>query len=288
MAAKFFGQFLIEKKIISGLNLIRAIELQEKTNHRFGDLVLEMGLMTKNQIYQTHRAQRHEDLQFGDMAVKLGFLTPIQVKHVLDNQQQRHLYIGEALVATGAITSEKLEIYLAEFKQSGDSGQTEDIDIPELVPHREIWQIFADMTFKMLTRIAGATFRTGSCSQISTVPAAPVACAVELSGAVDACYILTMDEESQTLIAAATVKKGTKLTAENIETAVCKFINIICGNAISKAAKLSCEIISRPATPCLLDETDRTITDNSTGLLFPVYLSDGNELNLILNINKEI
>jgi CheY-specific phosphatase CheX len=287
MAARFFGQFLIEKKVISGLNLIRAIELQEKSNHRFGDLVLEMGLMTEEQIYLTHRAQRHEDLQFGDMAVKLGFLTSAQVKHVLDNQQQRHLYIGEALVKIGAVTPEKLEVYLAEFKQIGKTGDSGEIEIPEHVPHREIWRIFADMTFKMLTRIAGATFRIGSCSPIRTIPPAPLAYEVELTEATTARYILTMSDESQKLIAATTLKKKTSAPAEDIETTVCKFVNIICGNAISQAAKQAFNMTSRPAFSCEINDDNRTIPDDSIALLFPIYLSDGNELNLILVIKEE-
>jgi CheY-specific phosphatase CheX len=248
MAAKFFGQFLIEKKIISGLNLLRAIELQEKTNHRFGDLVLEIGLMTKEQIYSTHRAQRHEDLQFGDMAVKLGFLKVDQVKHVLEKQQQRHLYIGEALVQIGAITPEKLEFYLAEFKQTAISGDGVTIEIPDDSLHREICQVFADMTLKMLTRIAGATFRIGTCTSPLTIPPAEIAIEVIFSGTISARYILTMSEEGKKLIAASTIKKGLELSEKNIQTAVIKFVNIICGNAISKLTKDGHHFSSCPAS----------------------------------------
>ncbi len=287
MAAKFFGQFLIEKKVISGLNLLRAIELQEKTNHRFGDLVLEMGLMTEDQIYSTHRAQRHEDLQFGDMAVKLGFLQVDQIKYVLEKQQQRHLYIGEALVQIGAITPEKLEVHLAEFKQTTTGNESVKIDLPADFPYREIWQVFVDMTLKMLTRIAGATFRTGNCTSTRTIPAAEIGIEVALSGSISARYILTMSNEGKKLIAASTIKKGLELSEENIEASVIKFVNIICGNAKSTLAKNNYQLSSTPATHYQNPDQTLSIPNNSLGLLFPVFLSDGEELNLILVASGE-
>ncbi len=201
MAAKFFGQFLIEKQVISDQNLLQAIELQEKTNHRFGDLVLEMGIMTEKQIYLTHRAQRHEDLQFGEMAIKLGYLTPDQVTDVLREQQQRHLYIGEALIKIGAITRESLEHYLAEFKRPETSSTTTTgtIEIPEQISsQRDLWTIFADTTFKMLTRIAGVTFQSGACSITRDIPEAPVGIEVKITEPPGTRFLMTMTENCKT------------------------------------------------------------------------------------------
>ncbi len=287
MAARFFGQFLIEKKVISGLKLLQAIELQEKTNKRFGDLVLTKGLMTEKQIHQTHRAQRHEDLRFGDMAVKLGFLDENQVNKILKLQRQEHLYIGEALIKTGAITAEELEHYLTEFNRHGKEGEGTAIDIPPDLPNREIWSVFADMTFKMLTRIAGVTLRTGKVTLIHTIPVAETTIVVKHTGDATFRYILTMSNTSKQLIATSTGKGEPTLDGAGIDAAVIKFVNIICGNAISKASRHS-NTLSCDSAIFLPGCGEGEIPPTLTGLLFPIFLSNGEQIDLVLEIEKDL
>lgn len=287
MAAKFFGQFLIEKKVISGLNLLKAIELQEQTNHRFGDLVLEMNLMTEEQIYLTHRNQRHEDLQFGDMAVKMGFLTPDQVKEVLEKQQHQHLYIGEALVATNAISAEDLKKYLAEFKRIGSERDLSKIEISENIQHHKVLELFAEMTFKMLTRITGATFKVGQSSLTSAIPEADVTIGTKLTGDVSGLYFLTMGSASQQLIAETTTKDIKKDKGYDLDTAVLKFVNIICGNAISKSAIIGYKMTSQPASYVSNIELREKISTEATCVHFPIFFSNGEESTLALVVEAE-
>ena len=289
MAVKFFGQFLVDKKTISKLDLLRAIELQEKTNLRFGDLVVEMGLMTNEQIVLTHRSQRHEDLQFGDMAVKMGFLTPEQIQQVLDKQRKKHLYIGGALVKLEIITNENLEIYLRDFKQSQKVYVAEKIIIPAGVPHQPIGEIVADMTYKMLTRVAGVTFRTTPCTITKTLPVCQIIVEMELSGSISARYLLIISENTRNLIA-NTILKENKVktgTTDEIDEAVKKFVNIVGGNIASKTAHLDYSIEITPAQIHRQKAAGRKILENQIALLFPIYFSNGESLELVLLIQKE-
>ena len=289
MAVKFFGQFLIDKKIITKLDLLRAIELQEKTNLRFGDLVVEMGLMTREQIALTHRSQRHEDLQFGDMAVKMGFLSANQIQQILDRQRRKHLYIGGALVKLAIITEENLDLYLQKFKQIQKAHIAEKIVIPAAIPHQPVWEIVADMTYKMLTRIAGATFRTAPCTIIRTLPKRPVVIDMEFSDSVSACYFLTISQNTKKLIANAILKEGKVETGttEDIDEAVKEFVDIVGGNVASKAAQLGYSIDITPAQMRRQDETDIKIPEDRIGLLFPIYFSNGEEFELTISIQRE-
>ena len=287
MAVKFFGQFLIDKKVITKLDLLRAIELQEKTNLRFGDLVVEMGLMTREQIDLTHRSQRHEDLQFGDMAVKMGLLSPEQIQQVLDKQQQKHLYIGGALVKLAIITKENLDLYLSEFKQSQKTYTAEKIVIPAEIPHQPVWEIVADMTYKMLTRVAGATFRTAPCITTSTIPDRPIVIEMDFSGSVSARYLLTISENTRQLLTNV-IRKGSKTeTAEEIGVTVKEFVNIVGENVVGKAAQLGFSIETTPAQIYQQNEINPEIYEDQIGLLFPIYFSNGEELELTILLQKE-
>ncbi|MDX2495422.1 MAG: chemotaxis protein CheX [Desulfuromusa sp.] len=290
MAIKFFGQFLIDKKIITRLDLLRAIELQEKTNLRFGDLVIEMGLMTTEQISLALRAQRYEDLQFGDMAAKMGFLSPDQVKQVLNRQKSEHLYIGEALVKLETITQEKLSFYLSEFKQTQKDSVTEKIIIPAGFPHQPLWEIVTDMTYKMLTRVAGVTFQTGPCTIIRRLPTRPVVVEIGFFGSISARYLLTISDNTRKLIANAIFKEGKAetATADEVDDSVKEFVNIVCGNAVSKATQLGYSIDITSAQMRLLKNADLEIPEDQTGLLFPIYFSDGEICELTICCPKDI
>jgi len=289
MAVKFFGQFLIDKKIITKLDLLRAIELQEKTNLRFGDLVVKMGLMTKEQITLTHRTQRHEDLQFGDMAVKMCFLSKDQVQQVLKKQHREHLFIGEALVKLEMITEENLRFYLREFKQTQKVYVPEKIIIPTDTPHQPIWEIVADMTYKMLTRVAGVTFRTTPCTMTTTLPKRPIIVEMEFSGSVNARYLLTISENARKLLANAILREGKveTETAEEIDKSVKEFVDIVGGNVASKAAQLGYSIDVTRAQIHQQDEVDLKIPGDQTGLLFPIYFSNGEVFELTISVQRE-
>ncbi len=194
MAIKFFGQFLVEKGAITRLALLQAIDLQDKTNLKFGELVVEMGLMSTVDVAKIHQAQRTQDLHFGDMAVKLGILDDKQVEMVLTRQRNCHLYIGEALVKVGALNEPKLKSYLQEFKKDQVAFISEKIEIPANVPHKPIWEMVADLTFKMLTRVAGVSFRTGPCAIVKNLPSRPIIAEMGFSGSISARYLLSASE----------------------------------------------------------------------------------------------
>ncbi len=288
MAVKFFGQFLVEKGAVSRMDLLQAIDLQEKTNLKFGEMVVKMGLMTNADVEKVHRAQRNEDLHFGDMAVKLGIITEAQVQQVLTHQRNNHLYIGEALVQVGVMTKERLDDLLAAFKQDQQGYTSEKVEIPANVPHKPIWEMVADLTYKMLTRVAGISFRPGPCSIIDKLQKRPVIAEMGFSGAVSARYLLSVSESTRNLIAKAILDEDSveDEPTEVLDDSVKEFINIVCGNIAAKAAQLGHTIEITP--PEILDQTQSlAVPQNHTGLMFPIYLSDGEVFELTVFIANE-
>ncbi|WP_029911027.1 hypothetical protein [Pelobacter seleniigenes] len=288
MAVKFFGQYLVEHKIITRMNLLQAIELQEKNNLRFGEMVIAMGLLSEEQAATIHRAQRNQDLQFGDMAVQLGFLSPDQVQHVLNKQRSQHLFIGQALVKIGALTEEQLDNHLQAFNGEQQSYLSEKITIPAGVPHRPIWEMVADLTYKMLTRIAGLSFRPGPCVPIDKIPSRPVIVEMGFSGVVSARYLLTVSENTRTMIANAILQEQTtRNQSEPLDEPILEFVKIVCGNVVNKAVQLGYAIDITPARIHTPDRDDLNIPEDQTAIQFPIYLSDGEIFELTISVQKE-
>jgi CheY-specific phosphatase CheX len=289
MAVKFFGQFLLEKGAVGNKDLLKAIELQETTNLKFGATALSMGLLTVEAFEQVHDAQRLEDLKFGDMAVNLGILTEEQVKQVLTRQKNNHLYIGEALVRIGALTSEELKKHLEDFKEDQAPYIVDRIVIPPAVPNANVWEIVADLTFKMLIRIVGLAARPGLCRIADGVDPSDLVAVIPFKGSVNGRYILNVSTNIRKAMAKAILKEENvdKESQEVLDDTVMEFANIVCGNIAAKAAQLGLTFDIDP--PYLINgQAGRIkVADGEAALLFPIYVADGDTIDLALFISRQ-
>ncbi|OHB24954.1 MAG: chemotaxis protein CheX [Desulfuromonadaceae bacterium GWC2_58_13] len=289
MAVKFFGQFLLEKGAVGNKDLLKAIELQETTNLKFGATALSMGLLTVDAFERVHDAQRLEDLKFGDMAVNLGILTEEQVKQVLTRQKNNHLYIGEALVRIGALNSEDLKKHLDDFKEDQAPYVIDRIVIPPAVPNANVWEVVADLTFKMLVRIAGLSARPGMCQITDGLDPSALVAVVPFKGSVNGRYILNVSTNIRKAMAKAILKEDDveNEPREVLDDTVMEFANIVCGNVAAKAAQLGLTFDIDP--PYLINgQAGRIkVAEGEAALLFPVYVADGDTVELALFIGRQ-
>jgi hypothetical protein len=113
MAAKFFGQFLLERGVIDAPQLLRALDLQRASNPMLGEIAQAEGLLTIAQARMINERQRREDRRFGDIAQELHLLTAAQVDQLLEQQKRRRKLFGEILVEAGMLDRATLEAELA-------------------------------------------------------------------------------------------------------------------------------------------------------------------------------
>jgi len=289
MAVKFFGQFLLEKGAVENKDLLKAIELQETTNLKFGATALSMGLLTVEAFERVHDAQRLEDLKFGDMAVSLGILTEEQVKQVLTRQKNNHLYIGEALVRIGAMNSDDLKKYLDAFKEDQAPYVIDRIVIPPAVPHANVWEVVADLTFKMLVRVAGLEARPGLCQIADGLDPSDLVAVIPFKGSVNGRYMLNVSNSVKMNMAKAILKEDNVdgEAQEVLDDTVMEFANIVCGNVAAKAAQLGLSFDIDP--PYLISGKSERIPapEGEAALLFPVYVADGDTVELALFISRQ-
>ncbi|WP_298037653.1 chemotaxis protein CheX [uncultured Desulfuromonas sp.] len=286
MAVKFFGQFLVERGTVGREQILQAIELQEKTNLRFGEMALSMKLMTDSDVERVHLAQRSEDLRFGDMAVKLGIITPEQLQQVLTRQKNSHLYIGEALVKIGALARHDLIRYLDEFRKDQAPFLERRTIVPEGLANAETWAMVADLTYKMLTRVVNLEHRPGPCSVTSSLQSHGVVVAMDFTGALQARYLLSISSGVQAQIARAILQEAdvSAEPQEVLDDTVMEFVNIVCGNAVAKAAQMGFQMDIRP--PELIEAKGGPVTakPGQSGLLFPIHVAEGERAEMALFI----
>lgn len=288
MAVKFFGQFLVEKGIVSREVLLRAVDLQDAVNLKFGEMALAMELVTAADVERIHDAQRGEDLMFGDMAEKLDIMTADQIKQVLTRQKNSHLYIGEALVQVGAFDTEQLQRHLEEFKVDQSPYATSKVFIPSGVPHSDIWEMSADLSGKMMSRIVNLPCRLGECRKTERIETNDIVAAMDFTGDINAQYLLSVSSAVQKKIALAILKEDSveNEPQEVLDDAVMELVNIICGNIAAKAAQRGkCTEIDPPLVFHPGPE-GIGVPSGEQGIVFPIHLADAERVELAIFLKE--
>lgn len=288
MAVKFFGQFLLERGAVPRDLLLKAIELQDSINLKFGETALAIKLVTENDVKRIHDAQRSEDLMFGDMAVKLGVLSPEQIAQVLEHQQKNHLRIGEALVRLGAFGAEELSRHLEEFRADQALYATAQVVVPSGVSHPEVWEICADLTAKMFVRVVGVQCRVGACVLVDRLPGGVFVGGMELTGDVSACYHLAVSDEVRNRIARAVLMEEDVAgeSDEVLDDTVLEYVNIVCGNVAAKAAQRGKGVEILPPFSLRPGAEGIAVPSDSYGLFFPLIMADGERAELTMFVKR--
>ncbi len=108
-SVQFFGQYLVERAVVSAEALSDALAYQAAVNVPLGALALSKGLLSERQVLLVHTEQRRTDRRFGELAVQMGFLKRTQLDELLREQAEARILIGEALVQKGHLSREALE-----------------------------------------------------------------------------------------------------------------------------------------------------------------------------------
>ncbi len=172
MFTQSFGSYLLNNRLVSHQQLIKALELQSKAHVRLGVLAINAGLLTSEQVDELHGRQETQDIRTGDLAVSLGYLTSEQVNELLSSQRKGYLLLGQALVDIGALTNGQLQIALAAYKGATRISESEigderladarrvisDYYHFDLLPNPDFFSDYVSLLLKNVIRFIGDDF----------------------------------------------------------------------------------------------------------------------------------
>lgn len=284
MSVKFFGQFLLEKNIISPKHLLEVVKYQDSVNMKFGDYAVSKGYLSKEDARRVSAAQQSADLLFGEMAVKMGVLVEAQIKEVLLKQKNDHVYIGAALVRKGYIGKETLVKELTLFRKDQAAYNGSDLALPEQTEDAELIQDMLGVTRTMLVRVASITAKTGEAFISSKEPERNFSTIkMPMTGDVNYDYILSSSLEASESIAGSMLNVNViNESSEMIADCVKEFVNIICGNIMAKMAQRGKKVnIEPPFEADFTADGGFSLVKGRRALYFP-FISTAGDMTLIL------
>lgn len=117
MFSQYFGQYLLNKGLLSPEQLCDVFVYERSVRPKFGILAINAGMMTAAQVEEVHQMQRRLDKKFGEIAVETGYLNLGQMEELLESQKNRRLTLSQAIIDKGYLNLAQLESALEGYKQ---------------------------------------------------------------------------------------------------------------------------------------------------------------------------
>ena len=112
MVAKFFGEFLLAKDLITQQQLEQVLEVQKQSNKMLGELAISTGMLNKDSASEINLKQQVENKYFGEIAIEMGFLEESQIEKLLLIQKKQRKFFGEILVELEFLSAQELQLEL--------------------------------------------------------------------------------------------------------------------------------------------------------------------------------
>jgi len=112
---KRFGEFLVERGLLSPEAVEDALAIQSAIHHRLGILALIQEIISISQIFEILHKQRLTGKPFGEIARQMNLIDEKRLQQLLQQQEQLRMKLGQILVGLLYLTKEEMEKALAQF-----------------------------------------------------------------------------------------------------------------------------------------------------------------------------
>ncbi|MDE7430680.1 MAG: chemotaxis protein CheX [Lachnospiraceae bacterium] len=172
MFTQFFGNYLLNQKLVTPEQLVEAMQEKNNTRMKLGVLAINAGYMTASQVERVHELQSKMDKRIGDIAVELGYMTEEQVMELLHAQPLGYLLLGQAIVDKGYMSNSEFEDAINSYKEKfsltdDDIANNEDSKVSNLISslydfsktsNPELYKEFVSLLMNNLVRFVGDDF----------------------------------------------------------------------------------------------------------------------------------
>ncbi len=260
MFTQFFGNYLLNKNLVTPKQLMDAMQHKKNTHLKLGVLAIHSGFMTADEVELIHLKQTHIDKRFGEIAIDEGLLTPTQVNALLNAQKPDYLLLSQSLVDNGYLTMDDFQSamlgYQSHYELTAlDFSNEQNIQINSLI--REFFEFdnipeeltdtlhcYITLLFNNIIRFVGEDFTP---YPVIKIGAYPITWCVSQKITGDYLLHTAMDMDENTLLTFASRYVGETFTVNNeyVKSSMEDFMNLHNGlfavnisNSDSKELKL--------------------------------------------------
>lgn len=293
MHTQFFGNFLLNKGVITPDQLIEVLKIQSTTHKKIGTLAIHAGYMSAHEVEDVCSLQTRCSKRFGELAIELQYLTKEQVDELLEMQLPNYMLLGQILIEKDIMNRIQFEDVLTEYKNTYEiydldmlDEQKEMVDklLMSFCPEEEITNLkdilfYLKLLFNSLIRFIGEDFTP---LKFITLPEVPTDYCVSQSLDGSFSFLSALDMEPDVAIAFGSRYADKEFTEMNeyVEASIGDFLNLHNGlYAVNMSNDFSIELHLQP--PAVHEAT--TLDTEATAYLLPIIYSFG-RINFVISI----
>ena len=268
MLSQFFGNYLLNEKLVTPQQLVDGIQEVQKIHKKIGELAIRYGYLTKEQVEKIHIMQTEKDMRFGELAVVSGFMSQEELDKLLSLQHNDYELLCKILIDDNAITKEDCYHALQSFLEKHKLGDLDNLSLLQTTKINILINDFYDLTnlddapifmkyltllFNNITRFIGTDF-TPQQEFLMTEPASEPLFYQKIVGEFSAYSAVYATKE--TLIAMASRYAEEEFTEydEYVEASICDFLNLHNGVfTVNMSNEMQMELMLDPPTEGKLD-----------------------------------
>lgn len=247
MPAKFFGQFLLERGVISRDVLLDAITYQKSIHQPLCALALEKGYLTPVQLEELDADHKESDKKFLELAVKKNMLRFEQLEELGKLQSERWMFLGEALVEKGHLSLVKLQELLEEYRKEQQIKDTDLDTVLADVPEKDVISSFLQLTVDLFLHYTKQIVEVISVEKTDFDPKGiSYIFSQHVTGDKNFHYALALPEALTLSIASYILREEIKEMCDTVLDAVSEFVNVVIGNGCTRLSMKDFTVSAEP------------------------------------------
>mgnify|MGYP001011508449 CR=1 FL=1 len=116
MLTQFFGNYLLQKKLVTSTELIEGLKYKSILTKKLGVLAVSAGYMTPEEVEDVHTMQASIDKRFAEIAVHMGYLTIPQAEEIIEAQKFGYILLGNSLVELGYVPLKEIHKAIKDYE----------------------------------------------------------------------------------------------------------------------------------------------------------------------------
>lgn len=289
----YFGDYLLEKNVVSHSQLEGVVAQQQISRAKLGMIAVTEKLLTVRQAEELNELQKHKDCRFGDIAIEKGYLLAEEVNHLLNLQGNPYLTFVQALLEKGIMTMDQIESSLADFKSAYGFSDAE-LEILKSGDIDRIISVFVDINISSLAsecitlavrniiRFINNNIKLKK-AYITKEYTFPSIAYQQLVGSHELLVGFAGEDGALLSIAGPFAKENFETMDEDAFDSVCEFINCING---LYASKLSSVDIHIDMTPPKFNQNKTLISDGDIYVV-PIVIND-KQFDLLVVVDHKV
>lgn len=242
MFTQLFGNYLLNKKLITSEQLKDALDLQKSVHVKLGVMAVNSGFMSADDVNKVHKMQLKIDKKFGELAIEMGFLDEEKLQILLSTQKSENLLLGQAIVDRNYMSLEEFEKALDNYKKDYSITNEQlkliqDGDVDEVInafydfnksSQSEAYKSYFSLLIRNIIRFIDNDFKLLDIAPIKSYKLDWVA-SQEVMGELKLHTYITADEEAFINFASKYADEDYKVNDEYVKSSVGEFLNLVNG-----------------------------------------------------------